>query len=313
MKIALIDVDKFGYECSMSSIARELLRRDQEVVAFYRDETPPNNPEMSHRNCDWCNFDLEPLEEFNPDRVVMFNGSHAWRHGATRYIAQRWRTVYMEHGWLPQRDFFYIDPVATGGRSAIAKARLKPGSDERVAETVKKLKDYYKYRPLPVGFPKDYVLVPLQLNGDTSVMLDSPYIKTMSTLMGFIRKHFPDIPILLKRHPLDRSNHDNCGAIEARPDVRFNDLVQNARAIIGINSTTLIEALIHGKPIATLGYNVASNKGVYLEPDEAFQNPRKILEWKPDERTVHQTLDMLYHEQFPKTHPGLAAIHKILA
>lgn len=311
MKVALIDVDKYGYECAMSTIASALLRAGHEVKAFYHGSDTPNNPAVTHGNCDWCNFDLKELEAYNPDRVVMFNGYHPHRYAVTQHIRRRWKTLYMEHGWLPQRDFFYIDTEATGGRSAIAAAPLTRGPAERIAETMAMLKKVYAYRPLPHGFPKDYILVPLQLGEDTSIVLDSPYFKTMSTLMGFVRQNFPDIKVVVKKHPFDKIDHNSCGTIQADPAMRFNDLVQNARAVVGINSTTLIEALVHGKPVATLGYNVASNKGVYVEPEAAFRDIRKVLTWCPEQATVEATLDMLYHEQFSKRHPGLKTVAKI--
>lgn len=314
MRVALIDTDKNGYEYSLAPVARLLLEAGHEVMAVYSGAVGPSDQRVRFGSCSWALFDFAPLVAFDPDRVIIFNGFHKAIHAAARSIEQRWRTLYMEHGWLPQREFNYIDPKGTGARSSLLTSweRYK-GKPERVFATMLELKGVYKPSRLEMELPRNYILVPLQLERDTSVVYDSPYFKSMASLVGFVQRHFPDYPIVVKLHPMDDTLYDFRNVTVVPKNVSINDLVPGAELVVGINSTSLIEALVHGKRVGTLGLNVASGKGVFYEGERMWKNPRGILSWESEPSVRWQVLDALYHAQYPRANPPRAILQKIFS
>jgi len=299
VKIALLETDKAGFEHTMAALAKGLLDREHEVVAFYQGDIPPEDKRVRLAPGTWYEFDLAPLDAFSPDRVVVFNGSHNHIHAATRIIEKKWKTFYMEHAWLPQSEFNYVDPKGPGARGELFKKKVPHGDEKQIKQTMQLLKT--RYRPKPIeGFdlPANYIFVPLQLPRDTSILYDSPYFKSMGDLVSFVKRNFSDFGIVVKAHPKDGQKWSFPGVVHIPAWVPATDLAYHARAVVGINSTCLIESLVHYKPVAALGYNVASGKGVFVEPKVAFENPRKVLEWAPPEDRIGEVLDYLYRKQF---------------
>lgn len=283
-------------------------------MAVYSGAIPPSDHRVRFGSCSWALYDLAPLVAFDPGRVVLFNGYHRPIHAAARYIERRWKTVYMEHGWLPQRDHNYIDSKGTGARSSLCTSwRHLVGREERIAKTIEDLKTAYKPGRAGVQLPRDYILVPMQLERDTSIVYDSPWFKSMPSLIGFVKRHFPDFPIVVKLHPMDDAVFDLTDVTIVSGKVPMNDLVPGAALVIGINSTSLIEALVHGKRVGALGVNVASNKGVFYEGEKMWLSPRGILNWKPDQDARWEVLDALLHAQYPRTNPPRSVLEKIFA
>jgi capsule polysaccharide modification protein KpsS len=169
-------------------------------------------------------------------------------------------------------------------------------------EAVTLLKSLYQVTPKPDYLPNDFILVPLQLEADTSILHDSAYIKTMYSLVGFVSKHFFDFPVVVCKHPKDSSEYNFKNVIYTT-NISTLSLIPHARAVIGINSTLLIESLIYSKPVLALGKNVASGKGVFYEGEGAFLNPRKLLEIQPSQEAIDQVLTLLLSKQFKAATP----------
>jgi len=299
MNVAILMFDRAGYEYQMGGIASMLLRAGHKVASCYPGAAPPSNRAVKHIDAHWAWFDLGELEAFKPDRILMFNGSHGWAHAANQEISRRWPTIYFENGWLPQKGNLSIDSFGCGvyGKTAWTKD-LKNNYPNRTKRLMRYLRAIYKPKSPPPNLPRDYILVPLQLEGDTSILYGSPRFKTMQSFVSFVRRKLPGNPIVVKPHPLDKSQPSWSNVTMVDSKVPFNDLVPGARAIVGINSTTLVEYLVHLKPIAALGISVASHKGVFYEGSEAFENLPGILNFKPDPEAIGTALHYLYYRQF---------------
>jgi len=313
MRIALIDTDKPGYEYSLAPVATLLLEDGHEIMAVYSGAVGPSDPRVHFGSCSWALFDHDPIIRFNPDRIIVFNGSHKAIFAATQWLKAHYRTVYMEHGWLPQQEYNYIDAQGTGARSLLFDTWAhRVGTSERIQETMARLQKVYRPEPHGLSLPENYILVPLQLERDTSILYDSPCFKSMASLVGFVRRHFYDQHIVVKTHPMDETSYAFEGVTIVRERVPINSLIATARAVVGINSTALIEALVHLKPVGALGLNVASRKGVFYEERDMFFRPRGLLDFKPEQSSVERTLDLLFHAQYPRAKPTLDYLNKIL-
>lgn len=310
MKVAFLTRNKAVFEGSFSGLAKTLYHHGNQVGAFYHPtEPPPEQPFVHHGPGEWYNFDFSALESFMPDRVVVFNGSFLWCSAATQLIRLKWKTWHAELAWLPQAYQIYLDPLGPGARSQLFQT---PTPDFTLSEeTLRALKNRYMSEPYSIA--PGYILVPLQLEEDTSILYDSPLFKSMASLVGFVKHSFPEHRIVVKPHPLDRKTYTDLGVEVIPPKVPFHSLVSQARAIIGINSTTLIESLVQEKPVMALGLNVASHRGVFYEGLEALKNPSGILSYTPDLSRIRQVLGYLRSLQFEAANPSKGVVEQILS
>lgn len=298
MRIAFLCKDTPAFETAFSVLAGRLANRGHSVAAFYSPGEPlPENRCVAGYLCNWWDFDFRMLEKFSPQVVVIFNGSFAWCNAATVAIKKRWQTYIAELAWLPQAYQLYLDPIGPGARSSLFKLPTEGKVDR---DLLKDLRELYRVEPQTES---GYILVPLQLEYDTSILYDSPLFKAMHNLIGFVRQSFPDYPIWVKPHPADPLDYSFEGVTIVSKEKKFNDLVPGARAVVGINSTTLIEALVHYKPVAALGLNVASNRGVFYEGKKAFENLRGVLDFTPDPAQIDNVLCFLKSKQFDAKNP----------
>lgn len=308
-RIAIVDVSHLAYEYNFGAIGSLLVEAGHEVLAVYDGAEPPRNQRVKHSRCNWYGTGVTEMERFKPDYVLVFNGSHPHRYAATRLFEKRWKVVYAENGWLPQGDNIYLDSLGVNSRSSIAQAHFDPPDtpegrkdDESTARFLRKM---FAPKKLKIALPKDYILVPLQLENDTSIVQDSPYFKSMRSFVNYVAWHFNDHPILVKPHPKDSTNWNIGGVTIIDKTIPMNDLVPDAKLVIGINSTSLIEALVHHKPVVALGRNVASGKGAYVgEADEMFHGvARAVLGREPDKVRINAVLRFLFNKQFPRKNP----------
>ena len=303
MKIALLAYAHQMY-WFLSGLEKGLKRNGHQVKGFY--QVGPKSS-RDHELINWLNFDLKKLEAFNPERIYIFNGYAKESYAATNYLKSKYNVYFVERGWLPQARNIYIDRVGLGGRSSLATRNLSRFKDPLNARFVDNTirYDHYciaKFKPPEL---QDFILVPLQLEQDTSIVYDSPYIKSMQSLVDFVVKHFPDQHIVVKHHPKDSIDIKTSGNVtQISNELPMHLLSFAAKAIVGINSTSLIEALVHYKPVAMLGVNVVSGcENICIKHKEAFENPRQVLDFKPCKSSIDATLKELLQRQFELSDP----------
>ena len=300
MRIAFICFDniRFTFLKGLYNLFKE---QGHDVRAFYE-----HNVEQGHTLCRWLNFKLDPIIAFKPDRIIFFNGFAQQSLAATAYISKRWPTYYVEQAWLPQKDNIYIDKIGLGGRSSLAGRDLSVSSEDTLS-VVQKLRELYTPGIDPgLG---EYILVPLQLETDTSILLDSPHFKTMESLVDFVVCKFFDNKVIVKAHPRAKKTFDLPNIIT---DIDVNTLSYYAKAIVGINSTSLIEALVHEKPIVSMGRGVLSSSKVFVGIEQGLKNPRIVLGYVPDKAAIHNALYNLYSSQFNKHNPPVSVVNKVI-
>jgi capsule polysaccharide export protein KpsC/LpsZ len=127
-----------------------------------------------------------------------------------------------------------------------------------------------------------------------------PHCVDQASLIEQIADSLPHgYDLVLKEHPMSigRNTLSLLRRLRRIPNVRLvepytssHDLVQRAEAVAVISSTVGLEALMHGKPVLTLGQPFYSGYGVTLDVD-SFREIRtkvpELLEFRPDrERTL---------------------------
>lgn len=280
----------------MCGIYKELKESGHDVVKVYQVGGEPGRDEVP---LDWTYFDFSFIEKFKPERIVIFNGFAKESSGATAYLRAHYKTFFCERGWLPQIDNIYIDGMGLGARSSLALTDLShtKAAPRKVQSTIEEL---YETHYKTDGHPElgEYVLLPLQLDHDTSITLDSPYFKTMSSLMFFVGKIFPNERIIVTPHPRNADVAIAPG-MEVHPGLKTVNLAKTAKAVIGINSTSMIESLIHYKTIGMLGNSILGPSGVTYGSVHTLQFTHNLLGgWKPDRNKIDNVLFNLLNKQF---------------
>lgn len=207
--------------------------------------------------CDWVNFDFSVIDSVDPDCIVILNGRSPIAAAAIAEIESKYsdkRILFSELAWFPQSENIYIDHSGVGGDSALSETDMTDSE-----ESLSGLRTFDQDELKKVQ--KDFILVPLQLDHDTAITIDSPTFKTMSSLVAYVATKFPNKKIIVSKHPLD-SNVYNFAKF---PNVQQNntglttlELAKQAEMIIGINSTVMIQSLVYCKPIFFLGKSVIS-------------------------------------------------------
>ncbi|QDH16074.1 capsular biosynthesis protein [Oecophyllibacter saccharovorans] len=126
---------------------------------------------------------------------------------------------------------------------------------------------------------REYMLFPLQLDADAQVRLHSPFSdlrQAIRLVIASFANHAPAEQLLvIKEHPLDNGVRNwrkyvariaaECGVAERVRYMEVGDIalvVQAARGLVTINSTTGTLALASGVPVITLGHAVYDMAGI---------------------------------------------------
>ena len=229
-------------------------------------------------------------------------------------------SYFMENGWLTPDDGCCIDAHGLNAMSSIVGAAItcEPQADcwNRIAaiHASKRLDD------LPDEFSGvkrgEYIFLPLQVESDSQVMFAANVPEKMGLrqawLVDLVCRSFPDRQIVIRPHPFDLKTMERIGEyssamrghanVQVHPPKRgLNNSYQycaHARAVIGVNSTVLTEALTFGKPVAAFGRGVFTENDVVLEMDRD-SNPRKVVEFVPDRLALTRYFTLLFARQVP--------------
>lgn len=246
-----------------------------------------------------------------------------------RTLAQIKSIWFLENGWLTPKDGCVIDAVGSNGMSSIRGAKKSAIGYEwalRVKEWVERLHNKHVKGSGVVDYP--YILVPLQVETDSNIrywscLPDSYRFKT-AAFVDMVCEAFPNKHLVFRPHPRDpataeRVLEESKGLREHKHAEFFSvgtsyDWIKGATAVVGINSTVLIEALTFpGKPVAAVGVGVFSEHGVMVEAKGSMEKLRDVLSFKPDPSRVVEFLGLLYERQVPYgTHPDEFACFPVL-
>ena len=269
----------------------QLITRGHTVGVFTTHKLPSNAPEEQKAlvnkynvtyEC-WSWFDLKGIQAFAPDLILMWNGYAPWTYAAMKWFKDRYHMLYIERGWLPQKDYCYIADDLASHSSFIMDRPEGPIP----LVNVDKLRALYKPRYTDSALPERFIFVPAQLDEDTSITISSPIFKNCDSFLGALRHYIPNTPVIVKNHPLfqDKSRSDKI-TLYSGP-LSSMDLAAQSTVVAGLTSTVLTEALIYEKPVASFGQNVGSPSHIHYpyNPETSFKTIKSILRgdltWKP--------------------------------
>lgn len=154
------------------------------------------------------------------------------------------------------------------------------------------------YEPRRAGRP--FVYFPLHVVDDYKILRVIPHTYDQASIIEQVAGALPHgYDIVLKEHPMSigRNRLALLRRLARIPNARLvaprtssHDLIREAEAVVVISSTVGLEALLHGRPVLTLGQPFYGGYGVTLDVD-SFSEIRAavpaVLEFRPDrERTL---------------------------
>lgn len=230
------------------------------------------------------NYFYRYIKDNDVNLVVVWNGYHVEPASCVKAARVAGiKVLYMENGFFP-RTIVVDEKGVNAANSLVGKDAQFYQKVQMVPEKLAQLKEtklvprelrrkYFGKEALDL--PPRYFFLPFQVYTDTQVLLNSPQIHNMhelvdqvySALEKYNHKYNQDHWLVIKEHPSDfgRINYNGLKKKYKNKKVIFtttlpsSELIESSRAVITINSTVGIEALLKGKPVITLGeafYNV---------------------------------------------------------
>lgn len=242
---------------------------------------------------------------------------------------------FLESGWFPQKNTYYSDPQGVNAASSISRVTPAPLSSSQTSEIKKWKAEYRQSYGAPKSCDNGYYFVPLQLETDTNITLFSPFKSMKALLQWVIDNTDPARPIVVRPHPLSDIDYEEFNRINDRIHVDGNTplqkLIAESHAVIGINSTVLLESLIFEKPTIALGQGIFQHSNaIYLPPldssipnnldstapqvalQEAFlyylkerQRPIPIADWNSKRKTLPFDIETTSYSTLEKAISGL--------
>ena len=204
------------------------------------------------------------LDDIQPDLIYIWNGASDGDLITRKYAIDRnIPVVYSELGWFPQGQTVYFDTEGTNARSSIRRLNM---SIIDVSDQLDEwITNYLSGQNRQKVDASEFVFVPLQDEEDINITQDSPY-KTMDEFVSALSHRFPDKKFIVRPHPrfpdVRISQYLN---VTIRTDGNVYDWMATAGAVVGINSTVLLESLLMGRPTHSLGTGLATGLNVFFE------------------------------------------------
>jgi capsular polysaccharide export protein len=160
------------------------------------------------------------------------------------------------------------------------------------ASLIPRLKKHEVIQNTEILLPKKYIFCPFQVALDTQVLLYSPWIHNMEDFHAIITKLCEntdkDLYFIIKEHPSCFKKYPHLHKINNLRIIFANynnteDLIKQAEAVLTINSTIGIEAIMLNKKVITLGdafysgYGLAKNATNF---EEILTIVKNLEEWQ---------------------------------
>lgn len=246
------------------------------------------------------------LSECDPDLVVVYNGS-LYPEAVLASVSKPHRRVFVEAGFFPKT--LQIDPNGLNAANSVPRtAEFYMNSETDFTEnglpaTVNNRKSKTEYDG-QVNLKPGYVFVPFQVPSDMQVTVHSRWIRDMEMFLDAVLEaadRNPEDTFVIKEHPSFKRSVK--GLREPHPRVVFandnitSELIQNARAVLTLNSTVGIEALLFDRPVITLGdacYNIDGLVFHAESPESLDEALRSSKNWEHNATLRTQFLGYLW-------------------
>ncbi|MBK6289198.1 MAG: capsular biosynthesis protein [Gammaproteobacteria bacterium] len=244
-----------------------------------------------------------------PDAIAVWNGGHWFFQAAIRAAREFAIPVfYCENGLLPDTTTF--DPRGINYHNAVPRAaafyRALAPMPPLTRTSLVARKPVRGCSAQPLTLPRRYLFVPLQMNRDTQIVFNSPWIRDMYQLLQVLRTVIErvgdaELSIVVKEHPSCTFRYDD-QRTTLGPRFLFangnstQELIDGAEAVITVNSTVGLEALLRERRVIVIGSAFYAIDELVLRAgneDELVTAIDALVDWQPDTGLRHQFLGWL--------------------
>ncbi|WP_444931469.1 hypothetical protein ACJJIF_06740 [Microbulbifer sp. SSSA002] len=234
---------------------------------------------------------------YNPDLITLWNGLVHYQQdfiSLTKELNPKQKYCYIEAGWFPQKGTYYQDSKGVNAESSIALT-CPPSISAKERETLNHWKKkYHIQRGRYAIKDSGYIFVPLQLETDTNITMFSPF-KTMAKFIEWVINNTDEKQkIIIRPHPIhpvipELETKNIPGRVTFDSETPICKLLAECSAVIGINSTVLLESLIYNKPTYALGNGLFDSSMAI--PKQKIDTPLKLSGSKSSK---HESDALLY-------------------
>lgn len=207
------------------------------------------------------------LDNFKPDHIILWNGDLPKDDIVKSWASRRGISIiYVEMGWFPQEKAVYFNFRGVNASSEIRDIKLRRLSSDQRQKLNAFIQGYHQeMNSYGNKLPSEFIFVPLQVETDSNILKNSP-IKKMKDLVKRVASTFENKIIIVRPHPKQPDvKFDRFPNVHVDRSSDLHNLVRNAKIVIGLNSTVLLEALTYFKPVVALGEGLFSNHNVLIE------------------------------------------------
>ena len=197
---------------------------------------------------------------------------------------------------LPREPQFYLDLSANGEQVHLpTKLVTRPPHKKR------DISDQQE-----INLPENYIFVPFQVPADSQIVIHSPWVHSMEQMFHALRdihnklraEGREDIPhLVFKEHPSWPGNFDHLYELDSTcifaNKNNTQQLIENAQAVVTINSTVGLESLLLGKKVVTLGQACYNIEQLVLHADneqQLYEHMSNLATWAINETLRHNYL-----------------------
>jgi hypothetical protein len=253
---------------------------------------------------------LDSIKSGQVEYIVFSNGTDSIDRDIQKKIIElnpEQKFIFSENAWLTWQNYIYLDPMGIGNLSEIFTFTPKNIIDyvvhkDKILQSTRitnKLLDTGSKSPYT-----NYILVPLQVNNDSKLLIGSPFFKKVSEFISYMIDITPnDINLLFKNHP----HNKNKFSIPKKQNVyditmanySKKTLIENSLYVAGINSTFLIESMFLDHRTVTYGLDIFSNKNIIIEGYN--KSIEEIMNYTINTAVKNKFLEVLMSRQVNKT------------
>ncbi len=175
-----------------------------------------------------------------------------------------------------------------------------------------------------IKLPKKFVFIPFQYSHDTQVLVNSPFVANMEAFLDSCYSALKEVDsccrIVVKEHPDDFCRKSYKKLRKKYPDVVWlakydiQELIRKSQAVITINSSVGIAALVEEKPVITLGKSFYNIDGVvYYSPNlpELRKSMKKVLSGVINKPLINRFLYYLRFEYLAEGNPRYCTVESL--
>lgn len=209
------------------------------------------------------------LSEKRPKVLAIWNG-HKWQDNVLHAVNAHFRipVAYFENGVLPDSttmDFCGINALNSVPREVAFYQQLPQAPSDLSSKVVGRKYKNKTAKQSGFSLPDRYLLVPFQKDRDSQLLDNSSWIKSMTQLFGVLISALEssdrhDLHLVFREHPSAKKRHAALHKLAAmHPRVCFDqqsdlsDIITRAEAVVTVNSTVGLEALLLKTKVITLG------------------------------------------------------------